>query len=229
MDHAPLLERLGYHFKKPDLLQQALTHPSAGAARQSRQKAEAQPYERLEFLGDRVLGLIIAEWLYEAYPEAPEGVLARHLAALVRRDSLVQIASDINLLPHLTRAKGTSDDDVRGHATILGDAVEALLGAIYLDSDLATVKDLVRRLFATVFTAQRSAPPDPKTTLQEWAQARGLALPVYTILKRSGPSHAPLFEIDVKVGMHPPARATGPSKQEAEKAAAAALLKELQG
>ena len=214
--------KLGYTFRDRDLLTGALTHPSS----LQRKQPTPAPYERLEFLGDRVLNLTIAAWLYELHPAATEGTLARLHAHLVRRDQLAQIAMGrLDLLPHLILAKNDETNE-RGQLTILGDAVEALFGALYLDSDYPTAERIIRALFGDVINAQGDA-RDPKTALQEWAQARGRGTPVYTLIERTGPSHAPEFTVEVTVQKEKPARGTGPSKQAAEKAAAEILLKQL--
>lgn len=217
-DKAPLLSQLGYQFKNASLLDEALTHSSAVRA--------APNSERLEFLGDRVLGLAMADWLYEAYPDAAEGKLAAYFAALVGRESLAKVARTLDLGTYLNRAKGDQQSE-RGEDTMLADAMEAVLAAVYLDGGMAPAVQIVRQLFADAVVAQANAPRDPKSALQEWAQAKGHPLPSYSLISRSGPSHAPLFEIEVSVKGTDAVRATGASKQEAEKAAAAALLNQL--
>ncbi len=220
----PLLAALGYDFKDPALLAAALTHPAA-LSRKSRGSAGV-PYERMEFLGDRVLNLSIAAWLYEKFPTATEGELAKHHAVLVQRETLAHVGQSIGLLDALTLAPGDYEN-TRGHATLLGDAMEAVLGAIYLDAGFTAAETIVRRLLAEAVDAQGATPRDPKTALQEWTQSRGHALPVYTVIAQSGPSHAPLFTVEVTIAKHAPAQASGHSKQEAEKAAAALLLQQL--
>lgn len=213
---------LGYRFKNRSLLEGALTHPSSTA---QRRKAPA-PYERLEFLGDRVVGLIVAEFLYHEYKDAPEGVLAKRQAALVKRDSLAAAAAAINLFDHLALAKGEREGG-RGQLTILGDAFEALLGALYLDAGFEKSQEIARKLLQPALEAQEDTPRDPKSALQEWAQARKLGVPVYTITAQEGPSHAPSFVVEVAIKGRGTASANGNSKQAAEKAAATLLLKQL--
>ena len=216
----------GQHaFRQPALLEAALLHPSALSGK-SRRKSVGVPYERLEFLGDRVLGLAIAHWLYLELPNAAEGELARRHAALVRRETLAGIGGKLGLLKALKLGPGDREN-IRGHLTILGDAVEAVLGAIYLDAGYSAAENFVRRHFKPALAALAASPLDPKTALQEWAQARGHPLPLYTVSSQSGPSHAPAFTIMVTVGNLKPATAVGTSKQKAEKAAAAALLERL--
>lgn len=217
-----LQERLGYTFKNHDVLGRALTHPSASL----RNKTAARAYERLEFFGDRVLGLIIAEWLLELHPDIDEGELARHHAAAVKRDTLVKVAHKIDLLKEIKLAKSEAQNE-RGQANILADALEALIAAIYLDGGLRAAQKFVRTHFVGLLNPTALAPRDPKTALQEWAQARGLAVPVYTVESHTGPAHAPLFVVKVTVGKEKPATAEGKSKQIAQKLAAELLLARL--
>jgi ribonuclease-3 len=222
---AAFTEQLGYRFRNPDLLDQALTHPSLSTSR-SRKKSTPPPYERLEFLGDRVLGLVIAERLYELYPNSPEGDLAKRHAALVNRDALKAIALTIGLDKVLRLARGEEPSAARKNLTTLSDAMEAVIGALYLDGGLEIARGFIQRHWQkTIVVAQ--APADPKTALQEWAQGQGLPLPKYRVVEHSGPAHAPKFRIEVTVSGHPPALAEGQSKREAEKAAAELFLKQL--
>lgn len=221
---AELTERLGYTFTNPQLLQEALTHPSlTGPQNRSNKKGDAAPYERMEFLGDRVLGLVIAEWLYTLFPNANEGELAKRHAALVNRDALHEIALDIRLDRHLRLARGESVQAARKNLAALSDAVEALIGAMYLDGGLEVARRFIQRYWRT--HASSAAPSDPKTALQEWAQGQGLPLPAYRVVERSGPAHAPKFIIEASVKGYPPAMAEGESKRAAEKLAAGLLLK----
>jgi ribonuclease-3 len=219
-----LTTRLGYSFVQPDLLQGALTHPSLAGMRI--RKKSAMPYERLEFLGDRVLGLIIAEWLYEKYPEAAEGEMAKRHAALVNREALRRVAIEIGLGSFLKLARGEDASAARKNLATLPDAMEALLGALYLDGGLKAASDFIHRYWQKDIAIEE-APADPKTTLQEWAQGQGLPLPQYKVLEHSGPAHAPKFVIEASVKGHPPAIAEGNSKRAAQKAAAELLLQRL--
>ena len=213
-------ERLGYAFKDRNLLKSALTHASAGIAHN---------YERLEFLGDRVVGLVLAHWLYEVFPGEEEGDLAKRHAALVQGKTLAQIARGLNLgaaikLSESERASGGSGND-----NILADSLEAVIGALYLDGEFVVCRDTVRALWGDLVHVLDKPPQDPKTALQEWAQARGLPLPVYELSHRAGPDHAPVFEIKAIVEGYPPFAAAGPSRRAAEKDAAARLLAHLCG
>ncbi len=217
-----LCARLGHDFAKPDLLQAALTHPSLTGTR-ARKKGGSSPYERLEFLGDRVLGLVIAEWLFALFPESNEGDLAKRHASLVNRDALKAVALEIGLDRHLHVAHGEDVKAARKNVGTLSDAMEAVIGALYLDGGLEPARAFIHKYWRGA-EASEPAPADPKTALQEWAQGQGLPLPVYKVVERSGPAHEPKFVIEVAVKGYEPARAEGSSKRLAEKAAAAALM-----
>ena len=223
-DPDELAKRLGHTFSTPQLLQDALTHPSLAGFRQ--RKKGPMAYERLEFLGDRVLGLVIAEWLYEKYPEASEGELAKRHAALVNREALRVVAIEIGLGNYLRLARGEEAGGERKNVGTLSDAMEALLGALYLDGGLKTASAFIHRYWQKE-VATPETPADPKTTLQEWAQGRGLPLPQYKVLEHSGPAHAPKFMIEVSVKGFPAAAAEGNSKRIAQKAAAEKLLQHM--
>jgi len=221
-----LVEKFGHRFANPSLLKEALTHPSLAASRQ-RAKGGTTPYERLEFLGDRVLGLVIAEWIYVLFPLASEGNLAKRHAALVNRDTLKEIALEIGLEKHLRLARGEEADAQGKNLVTLSDAIEAVIGALYLDAGLEVARRFIQRYWEKA-TSVEVAPADPKTTLQEWAQGQGLPLPSYKVVERSGPAHAPKFKIEVSVVGVEPVMSEGSSKRIAEKAAAEALLKKIQ-
>lgn len=223
--HAALEESLGHHFAEPGLLAQALRHSSTARGRDGR----ADTNERLEFLGDRVLGLVVAEMLFQVFPDEEEGPLARRHAALVRREALVRVAELIGLQAHLDLAPGEAEAGGRDKPTILGDACEAVIAALYLDGGLATAAAFVTRHWAPLLAEDPRPPKDAKTALQEWAQGRGLPLPAYREMDRSGPQHAPLFTIEVEVRGETSATGAGPSKRAAEQDAAEALLGRLKG
>ena len=210
---------LGYRFGNPRLLQEALTHRSAAGAGQGSN-------ERLEFLGDRVLGLAMAVWLTEQYPREQEGALGRRLAHLVSQPVLAGVAEASGLPALLSVAPGEARAGVRNRASVLADAVEALLGAVFLDGGFEPVQRFVRANFAAAMFAETEPPKDAKTGLQEWGQARGLGLPVYAIVSRDGPSHQPHFVISVSLG-ETEARGEAGSRRAAEQAAAQALLDQL--
>jgi ribonuclease-3 len=220
--NGPIETLLGYSFARPELLQEALTHRSAlsGARRGHGSN------ERLEFIGDRVLGLIIAEWLAERFPREQEGHLGRRLAHLVSQPVLAEVAESVGLGEALSVSPGEAKAGVTKRATVMADALEAALGALYLDGGLEVARAFVRRAWDEAMNRQIEPPKDSKTTLQEWAQKRGMNLPTYSVTGRSGPPHAPLFTVTVNVG-EMAAAGTGASKRVAEQLAAEALLARL--
>lgn len=217
-----LSRRLGHEFKRPELLEHALTHASVLGA-----DAPFGSNERLEFLGDRVLGLVVAEMLLEQFSQEDEGMISRRFAALVRREALVRVARDIGLADHIRLAKGEEEGSGRTNPTILADACEAVLAALYLDGGLAAATRFVRDAWRDMLVETPEPPKDAKTELQEWAQGRGLPLPGYREIDREGPAHAPLFTVEVDVTGLPPIRATGSSKRTAEQQAAEQMLTKL--
>ena len=201
------------------MLYEALTHCSAIV-----DSGAAASYERLEFLGDRVLGLVIADMLLDAFPGEPEGDIARRFTALTRRDALLAIARKIELGRYLVL--GSGEDAGRESPAVLADAMEAVIAALYRDAGLESARAFITTHWRAMMKAAPHPPQDAKTRLQEWAQARALALPDYVEMAREGPQHAPRFAIEVRVG---PVRASGSgdSKREAEQAAAAAAFARL--
>jgi ribonuclease-3 len=213
---------LGHDFTRPDLLREALTHRSALQGRGRRRGSN----ERLEFIGDRVLGLLMAEWLAERFPYEQEGDLGRRLAYLVSQPVLASVAEAVGLGADLAVAPGEARAGVKRRGTVLADALEAALGALYLDGGLEVARGFVRKAWGEPMAAQVDPPKDAKTTLQEWAQKRGRELPVYTVTNRFGPPHAPEFVVTVTVG-DAQGLGTAGSKRAAEQLAAEALLREL--
>jgi ribonuclease-3 len=213
--------RLAYSFKDRELLERALTHASVGeGARRVRDN------ERLEFLGDRVLGLLAAERLTELYPVAKEGELSPRLQALVNRHACARIARRLGLGAALKLSPGENKTGGRDKENVLGDACEALLGAVYQDGGLEAARAMFLREWAEEFTAlDEPRIHDPKSKLQEWSLASRRTLPIYRVLDRTGPDHAPSFVVEVRVNGLEAANAEGRSRQEAEKAAALALLR----
>jgi ribonuclease-3 len=199
------------------LYMQALTHGSASA----------DHYERLEFLGDRVLGLVIGAWLYEVYPSEPEGKLSARLNQLVSRDICAEIAREIGLQPHMILGKQARDDGALESINVLGDMMEALIGALYLDAGLERVNAFLRSIWASRVEGNNHAPKHPKSALQEWAACHKRKPPEYVLIDRSGPAHAPQFTVSVAIRNVGEAQATGSSKQEAETEAARLLLEQL--
>jgi ribonuclease-3 len=216
---AELENRLGYSFEDHELLARALTHASVRS-----HKGQWHDNERLEFIGDRVLGLAVAEMLHEAHPAASEGELARRYNRLVRGAACSQVARRIDLGSHLILSDSEAESGGREKETILADAMEALLGAIFLEAGFDTARQVVRALWSEQFEELPHVAADPKSALQEWAQGQGLALPEYLEVGRSGPDHAPHFVAEVQIVGRKPARGEGATKRQAEQAAARALL-----
>lgn len=211
---------LGHSFKDPTLLVRALTHSSAG----SEAGADQPDYERLEFLGDRVLGLTIADVLFNRFAHAREGELALRLNALVRRETVAGVARDIGLGDFMRLGVGEERQGGRDKDAILADVCEALIAALYLDGGLEVARRFITGAWASRVNEQIEPPVDAKTALQEWSQARGQGLPAYKIVGRQGPEHALIFTVQVQVGDNAPAQGEGPSKREAEQRAARAMF-----
>ena len=218
---AALEARLGYAFRDAELLQHALTHVSApstsGAGR-------VHSYQRLEFLGDRVLGVIVAQMLYDAYPQATEGELSMRLAKLVRRETCAAVAADWDVGPHVVLGQGEARAGGRKKAAILSDICESLIGAVYIDGGYEAARDLVQRAFKDRMDADLEPERDAKTAVQEWAQARAIPAPRYVEVARSGPAHQPQFVMQVELDGFDPMRGEASSKRAAEQAAAQAFL-----
>jgi len=226
---------LGHDFTNPDLLTEALTHASAaprgklrgtGGRAGGRRAGPGAPrgYERLEFLGDRVLGLIIAELLWRRFPDEAEGALTRRHTQLVRREALAEVAKAIDLSSAIIMSAGEHGAGTRDIPGILADVCEAVIAALYLDGGLAAAAGFIHRHWERLIEADTTPPRDPKTALQEWAQARGRKLPLYETVRVDGPPHDRRFTIAVSVEGLPSESAAGPSKRSAEVMAAAALL-----
>lgn len=211
--------RIGHVFADKTLLSRALTHVSKAGG-----SGRVGSYQRLEFLGDRVLGLAIADLLYAAFPQADEGDLSRRLAGLVRRETCAAVAQAWDVGPHLALGPGEVQGGGRRNQTILADACEAILGAVFLDADYATARAIVDAAFAPATDTAAPRGRDAKSALQEWAMARGLAIPLYEVAERSGPDHAPRFRIAVQVNGIEPGFGVGPSKRLAEQEAARSVL-----
>lgn len=211
---------LGHRFKDTALLERALTHASVRGSKNSR-----DDNERLEFIGDRVLGLAIAEVLNQQYPEATEGELARRYNRLVRGEACAKVAREIALGEYLILSESEADSGGREKMTILADAAEAVLGAIFLDGGFDKARAVVRRLWQDQAEPVPDVAADAKSALQEWAQGRGLALPRYSVLARKGPDHAPRFTAEVAIPGKTPSQGEGASKRIAEQEAALAFLK----
>ena len=211
-----LSEKLGYQFKDEALLTRALTHAGANSARSN---------ERLEFLGDRVLALVVSETLYRRYPDEDEGALTRRVHALVRWEACAKIGEQIGLWEHLVLTRSESAGG-RARGPIVGSACEAVIAALYLDGGMDVARTFIEHWWEPMFADAAADIRDAKTRLQEWAQARGkdAAAPVYTLKEQAGPDHAPRFVVQVKVKGFDPVTGEGGSKRQAEQDAATKLL-----
>ncbi|PHQ64440.1 MAG: ribonuclease III [Sphingobium sp.] len=214
-----LKELIGRAPRDRAAFEQALTHGSAKPVN----------YERIEFLGDRVLGLLIGEWVFERFTDEPEGKLSRRYNALVSGETCADVARTVGVSTHLILGKQARDDGAADSDNVLGDVMEALIGALYLEGGLEEARTLVRRLWSDRLDTQTSAPRHPKSALQEWAAANKRKPPEYALTDRSGPQHALRFSVTVSIKGAGEASATGASKQEAETAAAKALFEKLAG
>jgi ribonuclease III len=214
-------ERIGHRFKDPALLEQALTHVSALA--RARQRGGSS-YQRLEFLGDHVLGLIVSDMLFRNFPRADEGELSRRLADLVRKEACADVARLIGLGEAIRLGASESNAGGRNRVAILADVCEALIGAVYVDGGYEAAAALIGRLWEERMRSPVRPLRDAKTILQEWAQGRGLPTPAYREVERKGPDHSPEFRITVELPGHNAAEGVGRSKRAAEQAAAAAML-----
>ena len=213
--------RIGHHFSRPELLVRALTHGSISSSTRP-------DNQRLEFLGDRVLGLVMANALLENDKTASEGQLAPRFNALVRKEACAEVARDIDLGAVLKLGRSEMMSGGRRKQALLGDAIEAVIAAVYQDAGFQTAQDMILRLWGARVHQVKADARDAKTALQERVQAAGETPPAYVELDRSGPDHAPVFTIAVRLRDGREARATAGSKRQAEQGAAAALLEKLE-
>ena len=215
-------ERLGHRFRDPELLIRALTHGSFGGT-------SREDNQRLEFLGDRVLGLVISDALLQADRAAAEGQIAPRFNALVRKEACAEVAREIDLGAVLKLGRSEMKSGGRRKDALLADAMEAVIAAVYRDAGIDAARAVVLRLWLSRIENVRADARDPKTALQEWAQARGLTPPAYVEVSRDGPDHQPVFTIEAQLSSGETARAKAGSKRAAEQAAAMALLDRLDG
>jgi len=220
-DRSALEERIGYKFADKAMLERALTHISALSGGPQKR---SESYQRLEFLGDHVLGLVISDMLFRAFPKANEGELSRRLADLVRKETCAEVAKAMDLGPALKLGNSESHAGGRLRSTILADACEGLVGAVFIDGGYAASEALIGKFWKERMLKPLRPLRDPKTMLQEWAQGRGLPTPAYKELARTGPHHDPKFRVAVVLPDKPEAEGTGSSKRAAEQAAASAML-----
>jgi ribonuclease-3 len=218
---------IGHQFAQPALLTEALTHPGALPAQRRTGRRAGPPrrgYERLEFLGDRVLGLVVAEHLWREFAREPEGDLTRRLTHLVRREALARVGLAIGLDRHLVLSRADALGGAAKNPAIVADVCEAVIAAIYLDGGFEAAAAFIKRWWEPLLSEMDEPPRDPKTSLQEWAQARGLERPSYDLVETTGPDHAPRFTVAARLEGYDAATATASSKRAAEAGAAAALL-----
>jgi ribonuclease-3 len=213
MPYSDFENTIGYFFRNKKFIKKALVHPSADK--------KARDFERLEFLGDRVLGLVIAQWLYEYFPSDDEGDLAKRLTALVRKDACEQVAKELQM----EKIVKVSKTDIKGYTAVYADAVEALMGAMFLDGGISPCYIFIKRFWSPIFNLYKFPPKDPKTELQEWAQFVGKPIPSYILVRKTGPAHSPYFYIHVEVLGFEPQLGEGDTKRIAERDAASNFLK----
>lgn len=205
-------EKIGYQFQTKSLLSKALTHTSAGK--------RGGEFERLEFLGDRVLGIIVADILYRRFPQEKEGDLAKRLANMVRRETCEAVAFDVGIDTLLSTAPHQSIQNT----SMMSDACEALIGALYLDGGLSAAQLFIEKYWNGLLDQNQTPPKDGKTQAQEWAQSRGLPVPIYQVVERTGPDHAPFFRVQIIIQGCEPIEGEGPNKRIAEQDAAQRFL-----
>ncbi len=221
LDLSDLEARLGHVFQDRRLLEHALTHMSAAPLEAKRTGS----YQRLEFLGDRVLGMAVAELLFRTYPAAEEGELSRRLADLVRKETCAEMAVAWGIGPYLKVGDGEASSGARKNRAILADACESIVGAVFLDGGYQAAQKLLEAALGDRLRKPNTPPRDAKTALQEWAQGQGLPTPSYVEVSRSGPDHAPVFRLAAQVHGLPDGLAEGRSKRLAEQAAAENFLR----
>ncbi|MDB5485786.1 MAG: RNAse [Tardiphaga sp.] len=217
---AAIEARIGYRFADPELLTTAFTHVSALKSPGNR----AASYQRLEFLGDHVLGLVVSDMLFRAFPKADEGELSKRLAELVRKETCADVARALDLIDGIKLGTVGAGAGARLRKSVLGDICEAVIGAIFIDGGYAAASEFVTRNWTERMRTPVRPLRDPKTVLQEWAQGKGLPTPVYREVERSGPDHDPQFRVAVDLPGLNPAEGVGGSKRAAEKLAASAML-----
>lgn len=222
-DRTPLIKEIDHGFSDPDLLRVALTHRSAAKGKD----ALSGGNERLEFLGDRVLGLVVADMLYTRFGREREGAMAKRFVALVRRETLARVANQIGLGDHIQMAKGERAAGADANPAILSDCMEAVIAALYLDGGLEPARSFIEKLWTPLLDEANKPPQDAKTQLQEWLQGRGKPLPKYEMIGREGPAHAPIFTIELTTSDGDRVSAEGKSKREAEQLAAKLMLDKL--
>lgn len=221
-----LYEVIGYSFINSDHLQEALTHSSRHVKDGARKKGVFKSNERLEFLGDRILGMVMAEWLFKKYPCEEEGYLSRRLSFLVSRETLAKIANSIHLTRFVSKARIERFTGGAEKKSLASNACEALIAALYLDGGYQAAQSFIYRFWQPYLDSMEEAPKDDKSALQEWAQARNLGIPLYVTVDQTGPDHAPFFIVQVHVTGFEPVEGRGLSKRRAEQEAAHLFIKQ---
>lgn len=216
-----LFEALGHQFESLPLLEEALTHPSVSTAK------SIPSYQRLEFLGDRVLGLVVAQLLFKEFPDEDEGTLSRRLTSLVRRETLVKVAQEIGLDSFVRITNAEQRSGGRKRESVLADCCEAVIAALYLDGGASVAERFIHRYWYPILQQANTDYKDPKSLLQEWAQQRGKPIPEYVLIKTTGAHHQPTFVLEVHVDGVEPTQGQGSSKRDAAQAAAKAMLEQL--
>lgn len=217
-----LEEILEYKFNDLKLLEEALTHPSLTLF--NHKNYDKYNFERLEFLGDSVLGLVIAELLMDRYPKEVEGELAKRQAGLVRGDAVTNVAKKLNIGKFIKMTPGEESTGGRENSSNLENCLEAIIGAIYKDSNILEAKKFIKKHWSDLIEKMITPPKDAKTALQEWTQSKNLGIPVYNIISTNGPSHSPEFTIELVIEKHEKIQAKGASRKKAEKQAARKML-----
>ncbi len=218
-----LEEIIGHSFSNRKLLIEALTHPSLHSGQKDKQN-----YERLEFLGDSVLNLVVSELLYNHFPDEKEGSLAKKRANLVCRAAIVEVATEVDIGKYIKLSAGEEKLGGRNNRANLENTMEAIIGAIYLDGSFSHAKKFIEKKWAKLLDKKDFHKENPKTELQEWAQGKGKAVPVYELIESEGPSHAPIFTVEVRLEGKKPVKGVGKSKKEAENNAALAMLEKIE-
>jgi ribonuclease III len=221
---AALEARIGHKFADSTLLSTAFTHVSALKPTRKKGDKRGDSYQRLEFLGDHVLGLVVSDMLYRAFPNADEGELSKRLADLVRKESCADVAKSLGLVDDIRLGQVGAGAGARLRKSVLGDICEAVIGAVFLDGGYSAAAQFVERNWTERMRKPRRPLRDPKTVLQEWAQGKGLPTPVYREVDRTGPHHDPQFRVAVDLPGLEPAEGLGGSKRDAEKAAASVMI-----
>ncbi|MFO1035701.1 MAG: ribonuclease III [Geminicoccaceae bacterium] len=216
---------LGHRFARPSLLDEALTHASSVGPAVAGRRHRRRSYDRLEFLGDRVLGMVVAHLLFEQFPNDAEGALTQRQVALVRRETLAEVAGKLGVGSWVDVAPSEETSGGRANPALLADALEALIGALFLDGGYPVAHGFIETHFRPLLAGVAEPPRDAKMVLQEWAQGRGHPLPVYRLVGTEGPAHAARFTAEVTVADQPAARGEGASKRAAERAAAEQMLR----